>query len=131
MASVDYPSKDYVRHLRAKLVEAETGLLEVSQRYGAAKARFDLQLLHRGVTPETGMVQYQELKGLHPELQYWYSKVEHFQRELAAYGAALIGLEAAGRMLSDVWRRPQPGGKRGPRRGNEAPEGDATPVAGS
>ncbi len=28
-----------------------------------------------------------------------YAKVEHFQREVAAYGAALTGLDAASRML--------------------------------
>jgi hypothetical protein len=109
MALVDSRAKEYVRYLRAKLVEAETGLLETSQRYGEAKARFDVLCAHRGITPETEMVSYQELKGLHPELDYWYSKVEHFQREVAAYGAALTGLEAARRMLgSDVYRRLQP-----------------------
>jgi hypothetical protein len=132
MISVDSPvNRDYVRYLQAKLVEAEAGLLEVSQKYRAAKARFDRQCAHRGITPETDMVSYQELKGLHPELELWYSKVEHFQREMAAYGAALTGIEAARRMLgSDVHRRPQPGGRRGPHRGSDAPRSDVRAAAG-
>jgi len=118
MASVDSPvNRDYVRYLQAKLVEAEIGLLETSQKYEAEKARFDMQCARRGITPETDMVSYQELKGLHPELGFWYDKVEHFQREVAAYGAALTGIEAARRMLgSDVYRRPQPDDRRGPHR---------------
>ncbi|HEY9523186.1 MAG TPA: hypothetical protein VIR33_08095 [Thermopolyspora sp.] len=100
MTSVDSPvNRDYVRYLQAKLVEAEAGLLEMSQKYGAAKARFDQQCARRGIAPEADIVSYQELKGLHPELGFWYSKVEHFQREMAAYGAALTGIEAARRML--------------------------------
>ena len=91
---------DYVRYLRAKLVEAEGGLLDMSQKYGQAKERFDLTCTRRGITPAADIVSYQELKGLHPELDYWYSKVEHFQRELTAYGAALTGIEAAQRMLA-------------------------------
>lgn len=130
MASIDSPARDYVRYLRAKLVEAETGLLDMSQKYGAEKARFDLQCARRGITPETDMVSYQELKGLHPELGHWYSKVEHFQREMAAYGAALTGIEAARRMLgSDVYRRPLPNSRRGPRRGGD-PRSDARYTAG-
>jgi len=131
MASVDSRAKDYVRYLRAKLVEAETGLLEMSQKYEAAKARFDMLCASRGITPETEMVSYQELKGLHPELGHWYSKVEHFQREMAAYGAALTGIEAARRMLgSDIYRRPLPDGRRGTRRGSAYPSSDAGPAAG-
>jgi len=116
MASVKSPAtRDYVRYLEGKLVEAEIGLLEMSKKYEAEKARFDLQCARRGVTD---MVSYQELKGLHPELGFWYSKVEHFQREMAAYGAALTGIEAARRMLgSDGYQRSQPDDRRGPHRG--------------
>jgi hypothetical protein len=132
MTSVDSPvNRDYVRYLQAKLVEAEAGLLEMSQKYGTAKSHFDLQCARRGITPETDMVSYQELKGLHPELGLWYSKVEHFQREMAAYGAALSGIEAARRMLGeDVYRRVQPEGRRVPRRGSDAPRSDARAAAG-
>jgi hypothetical protein len=117
MTSDDSPvNRDYVRYLQAKLVEAEAGLLEMGQKYGAAKASFDLLCARRGIGPEADMVSYQELKGLHPELEFWYSKVEHFQREMAAYGAALTGIEAARRLLgSDVNRRLQPDGRRGNR----------------
>ena len=97
----------------------------MSQKYGAAKARFDLQCARRCIAPDADIVSYQELKQLHPELGFWYSKVEHFQREMAAYGAALTGIEAAGRMLgSDVDRRLQPDGRRGPHRGSDAPRSD-------
>jgi hypothetical protein len=132
MTSVDSPvNRDYVLYLQAKLVEAEAGLLEMSQKYGAAKARFDLLCARRGIAPEADIVSYQELKQLHPELGFWYSKVEHFQREMAAYGAALTGIEAARRMLgSDVYRRPQPDGRRGPRRGSEGPRSDARAAPG-
>lgn len=129
MASVNSPvNRDYVQYLRAKLVEAEIGLLEMSKKYEAEKARFDLQCARRGITD---MVSYQELKGLHPELGFWYSKVEHFQREMAAYGAALTGIEAARRMLSsDVYRRSQPEHRRGPHRATDAPGSDARADAG-
>lgn len=131
MATVDSPAKDYVRYLRAKLVEAENGLLAMSQKYGAAKSRFDMLCANRGITPETEMVSYQELKKLHPELDYWYSMVEHYQREVAAYGSALSGIEAAQRMLaSDGYRRPRPDGNRGLRRDSDAPRRDARPAAG-
>lgn len=132
MTSVDSATEDYVRYLRAKLVDAEIGLHEMNQNYGAAKTRFDQQLAHRGITPDTEMVQYQELKGLHPELDYWYSKVEHYQRQLAAYGAALTGIEAAGRMLDlGVYRRPRPNGKRGPHLAIDAPHSEPKHAAGS
>ena len=130
--SVDSPvNRDYVRYLQAKLVEAETGLLEMSQKYGAAKARFDLQCARRGIAPDADIVSYQELKQLHPELGFWYSKVEHFQREMAAYGAALTGIEAARRMLgSDIDRRLHLDGRRGPARGSDAPRSDTRAAAG-
>lgn len=122
-------NRDYVRYLQGKLVEAEIGLLEMSKKYEAEKARFDLQCARRGVTD---MVSYQELKGLHPELGFWYSKVEHFQREMAAYGAALTGIEAARRMLgSDISQRPQPDDRRGPHRGGDVPRSDVRADAGS
>jgi len=132
MTSVDSPvNLDYVRYLRAKLVEAEAGLLEMSQTYADAKARFDRQCARRGITPDADMVSYQELKGLHPELGYWYSKVEHYQREMAAYGAALTGIEAARRMLgSGVYRRAQPDGRRGPGRVSDGPRNNARAAAG-
>ena len=72
----------------------------MTQNYDAAKAHFDDLCFRQGITPETDMVSYQDRKKLHPELVYWNSKVEHFQREVAAYGTALIGIEAAGRMLA-------------------------------
>jgi hypothetical protein len=110
MASVNPPvNGDYVRYLQGKLVEAEIGLLKVSQNYDSEKARFDLQCARRGITPSKDIVSYQELKALHPELMYWYSKVEHYQREVAAYGSALTGIEAARRMLGTEENRPPAG----------------------
>lgn len=101
MTSVDTSiTRDYVVYLRDKLIEAEKGLLQMSQNYAAAKAHFDDMCFRQGITPATDMVSYQDRKRLHPELAFWNSKVEHFQREVAAYGAALTGIEAAGRMLA-------------------------------
>lgn len=93
-------TREYVEYLRDKLIEAEKGLLQMSQNYNAAKARFDDLCFRQGITPESDMVSYQDRKKLHPELAFWNSDVEHFQREVAAYGAALTGIEAAGRMLA-------------------------------
>jgi hypothetical protein len=93
-------TREYVEYLRDKLIEAEKGLLQMSQNYDAAKAHFDDVCFRQGITPETDMVSYQDRKKLHPELAFWNSKVEHCQREVAAYGAALTGIEAAGRMLA-------------------------------
>ena len=83
----------------------------MSQKYGKAKARFDLNCTRRGITPAKDMISYQELEALHPELDYWYSKVEHFQREMAAYGAALTGIDAAQRtrVRCGPFRRELPG----------------------
>lgn len=93
-------TREYVEYLRDKLIEAEQGLRQMSQNYATAKAHFDDLCFRQGITPETDMVSYQDRKKLHPELTFWNSKVEDFQRELAAYGAALTGIEAAGRMLA-------------------------------
>lgn len=92
-------NRDYVLYLRAKLFEAEEGLAGMSEKYAQAKAHFDRSCARRGITPESDIVGYIDVKALNPELKFWYSKVEHFQREVAAYGAALTGLEAALRML--------------------------------
>jgi hypothetical protein len=101
MTTVDGPvTRDYVRYLQAKLVEAETGLLEMGQKYAQAKGRFDEASFARGITPEQDMISYQKAKDLHPELGFWYSKVEHYQRELTAYGAALAGIAAARQLLA-------------------------------
>ena len=101
MTSVDSPvTRDYVLYLQDKLIEAENGLRQMSESYGEAKARFDDLCERQGITPEIDMVSYQDRKRLHPELIFWNSKVEHFQREVVAYGAALTGIEAAGRMLA-------------------------------
>src|SRR5262245_48949458 len=57
MTSVDSPvNRDYVRYLQAKLVAAESGLLEMSQNYGDAKARFDRMCADRGITPDADIV---------------------------------------------------------------------------
>lgn len=93
-------TREYVEYLRDKLIESELGLRQMSHNYDAAKAHFDDVCFRQGITPETDMVSYEDRKQLHPELAFWYYKVEHFQREVAAYGAALTGLEAAGRMLA-------------------------------
>jgi hypothetical protein len=98
-------TRGYVLHLLAKLLEAEAGLVAMNEKYGQVKARFDRCYARRGITPKSDIVSYQNVKAQNPELRFWYSKVEHFQREVAAYGTALTGLEAARRMLgSDGYR---------------------------
>lgn len=92
-------NRDYVLYLQSKLRQAEAGLAAMNESYDRAKARFDRVQARRGITPDSDVVNYVEVKSMNPELKFWYSKVEHYQRELAAYGAALTGLEAAGRML--------------------------------
>jgi hypothetical protein len=92
--------RGYVLHLQTKLLEAEAGLVAMNERYDQVKARFDRSYARQGITPETDIVTYQNVKAQNPELKFWYSKVEHFQRELAAYGSALTGLEAGHRMLA-------------------------------
>ncbi|SCF15519.1 hypothetical protein GA0074695_3842 [Micromonospora viridifaciens] len=93
--------RSYVRYLQAKLLEAEAGLTAMNEKYDRTKARFDRCYARQGITPESDIVNYINAKSINPELKFWYGKVEHFQRELAAYGAALTGLEAASRMLGD------------------------------
>ncbi|QGL46219.1 hypothetical protein GCE86_03640 [Micromonospora terminaliae] len=95
----------YVRYLRDRLLEAEAGLTAMSERYERTKAAFDRRYARRGITPDTDIVGYLNAKALNPELKFWYAKVEHFQRELAAYGAALTGLAAADRMLAAEGQR--------------------------
>ncbi|MCP3782143.1 hypothetical protein NLX85_02000 [Micromonospora sp. A3M-1-15] len=90
----------YVRYLRDRLLEAEAGLTAMNERYERTKAAFDRCYARRGITPDTDIVGYINAKAMNPELKFWYAKVEHFQRELAAYGAALTGLAAADRMLA-------------------------------
>jgi hypothetical protein len=92
--------RGYVLHLQTKLLEAEAGLLAMNEKYDQVKARFDRSYARQGITPETDIVTYVNVKAQNPELRFWYSKVEHFQRQLAAYGAALTGLEAGHRLLA-------------------------------
>jgi hypothetical protein len=94
----------YVLHLQTKLLEAEAALIAMNEKYEQVKARFDRSYARQGITPQTDMVTYVNVKYQNPELRYWYSKVEHFQRELAAYGSALTGLEAGHRMLATASR---------------------------
>lgn len=92
--------RGYVLHLQTKLLEAEAALIAMNEKYDQVKARFDRSYARQGITPETDIVGYIDVKSKNPELRYWYSKVEHFQREVAAYGTALSGLEAGHRMLA-------------------------------
>ena len=97
----------YVLYLRDRLLEAEASLTAMTERYERTKARFDRCYARQGITPEADIVNYINAKTMNPELKFWYAKVEHFQREVTAYSAALTGLEAAGRMLAaDGRRRP-------------------------
>lgn len=93
--------REYVRYLQARLLEAEASLAAMNEKYDRTKARFDRCYARRGITPDADIVSYINAKTMNPELKFWYSKVEHFQREVAAYGAALTGLEAARRMLGE------------------------------
>jgi hypothetical protein len=109
--------REYVRYLRNRLLEAEAGLTAMSEKYERTKARFDRCYARRGITPESDIVGYINAKSMNPELGFWYAKVEHFQRELAAYGAALTGLAAANRLLDQDGQRapaegPRPAGAR-------------------
>jgi hypothetical protein len=81
------------------LVEAEADLVAMSDKYAEAKARFDRSCARRGITPDSDIIGYIDIKSTNPELQFWYSKVEHYQRQVAAYGTSLTGLEAACRIL--------------------------------
>jgi hypothetical protein len=100
-------NRDYILYLQSRLLKAEADLAAMNERYDRAKARFDRGQARRGITPVTDVVNYVEVKSMNPELKFWYSKVEHCQRQVAAYGAALTGLEAAGRMLGrDGYRMP-------------------------
>jgi hypothetical protein len=92
-------NREYVQYLQTKLLKAEAGLAAMNDKYERAKARFDRNQARRGITPGFDVVNYVEVKSMNPELNFWYSKVEHYQREVAAYGAALTGLEASWRML--------------------------------
>jgi hypothetical protein len=100
-------TREYVLYLQDRLLEAEARLAAMTETYERTKARFDRSYERQGITPDSDIVNYIKIKSMNPELKFWYSKVEHFQRELAAYGAALTGLEAARRMLgADVRRAP-------------------------
>jgi hypothetical protein len=98
--------RDYVLYLQTRLLEAEASLAAMTEKYERTKARFNRSYARRGITPEADIVNYINAKAMNPELKFWYSKVEHFQREVAAYGTALTGLEAAHRMLGPVGRVP-------------------------
>lgn len=91
--------REYVAYLQSRLLEAEASLAAMTEKYDRTKARFDRCCARRGIDPDTDIVNYINSKTMNPELKYWYAKVEHFQREVAAYGAALTGLDAARRML--------------------------------
>ncbi|MFG2055903.1 hypothetical protein ACGFI9_17930 [Micromonospora sp. NPDC048930] len=97
--------REYVLYLRNRLLEAEASLTAMTDKYERTKARFNRSYARQGITPETDIVNYINAKSMNPELQFWYAKVEHFQRELTAYSAALTGLEAAHRMLNPDGRR--------------------------
>ncbi|WP_146603864.1 hypothetical protein [Micromonospora deserti] len=106
--------RKYVLYLRARLLEAEASLAAMTVKYERTKARFDRCYARRGITPEEDIVNYINAKAMNPELKFWYSKVEHFQREVSAYGAALTGLDAARRLLgSDGSRLPVESGRAG------------------
>jgi hypothetical protein len=99
-------NRDYVLYLQSKLLRAEARLAAMNDRYDRAKERFDRGQARRGITPDYDVVNYVDVKSMNPELKFWYSKVEHYQREVAAYGAALTGLDAAWRMLRADDHRP-------------------------
>ncbi|SIN36329.1 hypothetical protein SAMN04489832_5958 [Micromonospora cremea] len=107
----------YLQYLQVRLLEAEASLTAMTEKYERTKARFDRCYARRGITPQTDIVNYINAKSMNPELKFWYSKVEHFQREVTAYGAVLTGLDAARRMLGDDGHRaPEYGRARNSRR---------------
>ncbi|MCW3840836.1 hypothetical protein ONA70_12080 [Micromonospora yasonensis] len=111
--------REYLLYLRNRMLEAEASLTAMTDKYERTKARFDRCYARQGITPETDIVNYINAKSMNPELKFWYSKVEHFQRELTAYSAAITGLEAVHRMLNPDDRRVpvEPQRVRNPRRG--------------
>lgn len=97
--------RDYVLYLQAKLVKAETDLAAMTDKFERVKARFDRCQARRGITPKSDLIGYIDVESMNPELKFWYGKIEHLQREVTAYGAALAGLDAAYWMLaSDGYR---------------------------
>lgn len=97
----DRLTRAYLLGERADLLEAKRQLVAMSEKYGKAKAAFDAKMEARGIDPNDplGLVAYQDQKTLHPELGFWYSKVEHWQREVTARASYIMALEAIHRMV--------------------------------
>lgn len=90
----------------ALIVEKQTELLEamrqldlMSAEYGKAKASYDAHRRARGESFEENPVVYQNEKANRVQLGYWYSKVEHWQRQVAALGAFLTGIATTHQIL--------------------------------
>lgn len=90
--------QEYIRLQRKLLLRDEKLLRQMSKKYADAKAAFDADCAARGISWEQNPVAYTRAKHDRIQLNYWYSKVEHFQREVTARAALITAFEAAHRM---------------------------------
>lgn len=70
----------------------------MSKKYAEAKASFDADCEARGISWDQNPLAYVQAKNDRIQLNFWYSKVEHFQREVTARAALIVAFEAAHRM---------------------------------
>lgn len=57
-----------MRHLRDRLLEAETDLAAMTERYEETRARFNRSYGRHGIRPETDIVNCIKAKTMNPEL---------------------------------------------------------------
>lgn len=93
--------QEYIRLQRKLLLKDEKALRAMSAKYAQAKAAFDADCAARGISWEQNPLAYTRAKQDRIQLSHWYSKVEHFQREVAARAALITAFEAAHRMVAD------------------------------
>lgn len=92
--------QEYIRLQRRKLIDDEKMLRFVSRKYSEAKAAFDADCAARGIDWNQNPVAYMQAKSERIQLDYWYSKVEHFQREVTARASLIVAFEAAHRITN-------------------------------
>lgn len=98
MGAVSKPIIDLVTRTAVDLIDAHDQLRAMSAEYGKAKAAFDARMARQGIYPDAGpegLIAYVAAKEQAPELGYWYSKVEHWQREVTARAAVITALADA------------------------------------
>lgn len=90
--------QEYIRLQRRKLIDDEKMLRYMSRKYSEAKAAFDADCEARGISWEQNPIAYVQAKAERIQLNFWYAKVEHFQREITARASLIVAFEAAHRM---------------------------------